>query len=605
MGFASQARVWDSSGPCAPCKAARARLTTIATRLAPPAQAKMFSRAMRSVILHVQPESDWLPMVEDVVRRFCARTGFSSRLSKALAAATLEAYDNLALTARRHGFREHCRLRLSATEEAVTLELAYNGKIPLNPLAVGEYEVPDATRDVQTINAEALWLHLIKRRMDKVFFRVEGSRHVLSMVKYRRQEGRENEAWVMRLTPRLTPGVNLEIRPPEAGKSRRGVLSNPATGVAFRLGPRECLMVERLDGSRSMRSIYLELVEAQGLFAPRLATVLYERLESAGMLQGKAPRHVTWRDRLDRLFKPRIAIPRSELVMGAVYRRLRWMVGPPGAVLLTALGVSGLYPLLTRLDDIPLSVRFETLGQAPVASLVALYGLVMVMTAVHELAHGLVCTHYGGRVRRMGVMFSYFMFFFYCDLTSVHAFPKTSQKILVSLAGPLTTFAFLGSGLWTAAWLADIEPMWSLVCRAFCFVCLLGLSLDANPFLKMDAYHMLTDALGIARLRERSFVLLRDTLFGWLGAQAPTSDASPPSPWERRIFWCYASLGLVITLAFIVLASAHYGRMLWTLSASQVRLSFAGIILFCLVLRLSRQAHAHIQAWRNREYRLH
>jgi putative peptide zinc metalloprotease protein len=559
----------------------------------------------RRVILHLSPDPEWLPLVEDVVRRFSARMRLSSRLTRMLAAAALEACDNLALAAGKHGVQGHCRISLAATGQAVTVELAYSGKIPLNPLAVGEYEVPDAGRDISSLNADALWLHLIKRRMDKVFFRVEGPRHVLSMVKYRRQEGLEGESWVMRLKPRFAAGVTLEIRPPEAGKPRRGILYNPATGVALKLGPTECAVVERLDGQRAIHDIYMEHIEKAGLIAPRTLALLHERLERSGMLQGESPAGASWRARLARLTRPDLAIPRSDAVITALHARLRWLVGPFGAGLLTAVGASGLYPLLTRLENVPLAATLEALSGAPLPALAALYLSVLVMAGVHELAHGLVCKHFGGRVQRMGVVFSFFVFVFYCDITSAHALPRTGQKVLVSLAGPLTTFAFFGLGLWMAAWTADTDPAWSMLWRTFSFICLFGLSMNANPFLKMDAYAMLTDILGIERLRERSFAFLRQRLFSRFAPHAAPARVPAASRRERLAFWCYGLLGTLVSLAFIVLPVMNFGPVLLQESASRIRMVVAAAILFFLFLRLGRQVQANIASWRNREYRLH
>jgi putative peptide zinc metalloprotease protein len=556
----------------------------------------------RRVTLHLPPDPQWLPMVEDVVRRFSSRMRFPSRLTRMLAAAVLEAYDNLALAAGRCGVPDPCRISLIATGQAVTAEVAYNGKIPLNPLAVGEYEVPDARRDIHSLNADALWLHLIKRRMDKVFFRVEGARHVLSMVKYRRPEGREGESWVMRLTPQLTPTATLEIRPPEAGRPRRGVLYNPATGVALKIGPTECAIVERLDGRQTMYDIYMAHIETVGMIAPRTLAMLYERLEKSGMLQGESPAAPSWRTRLSRLLGPDFAIPRPDAVITALHARLGWLVGPLGAALLTAIGASGLYPLLTRLENVPLAAKLETLSAEPPLALAALYLSVLAMAGVHELAHGLACKRFGGRVQRMGVTFSFFVFVFYCDITSAHALPKTSQKLLVSLAGPLTTFAFFGIGLWTAAWTADAAPAWSMLWRTFSFICLFGLSMDANPFLKRDAYNMLSDILGIERLRERSFAFLRQRLLGLAAPHAARTRTLTRR--ERLAFWCYGILGTLLSWTFIVLPIMNYGPVLLQESASRIRIIMAAAILLFLFLRLGRQVRSDIASWRNREYRL-
>jgi putative peptide zinc metalloprotease protein len=555
------------------------------------------------VSLGLVPDPGWLPLVEDVVRRFADRLGFSRRLTEMVVSAVLEACDNLALAAGQAGIVEACRVDLAAGDGAVTVDIAYNGKIPLNPLATEDYEVPDAGCDPDCVKADALWLHLIKRRMDKVFFRVEGSRHVLSLVKYRRQEGREGEVWVLRRCPKLSAHARLDIHEAEDGRVR-GLVYNPTTGVALRLGPSELFIVRRLDGVASLYDIYLEHIDALGLISPGALASLYENLECHGLLQteaGAARRPSLLR----RLVNPNFSIPNADAVIDVLYRRLGFLVGPLGAGILVALGLSGFYPLLAEARS-PLSIAgLEAFYLDHPLALVILYGMMLGTVAVHELAHGLVCKHYGGRVHRLGVMFYLGMFVFYCDTTSAYTFPRTSQKLLVSLAGPLTSLAFLALGLWMARGLAGTGSQAEYLWVSFNVLCLFGLVMDANPCIKMDGYYMLMDWLGLPNLRERSFAYLRKRLLGRFFPQAPGQGQREPDARERRVFWWYGLCGALFSLAFIVWPIAHYTRILWRHSASQGRIIWAALLLSLALMRLARQAYARIHAWRHREYRIH
>lgn len=559
------------------------------------------------VSLLLEPDPGWLPLLEDAVRRFADRLDFPGPLTDLLVAATLEACDNLALCARQHGIADTCRLDLGAGAEAVTVDLVYNGRIPLNPLAAEDYEVPDAASDPEAINADALWLHLIKRRMDKVFFRVEGSRHVLSLVLYRRPQGREGELWVMPLCPDLSPEARLErFRGDGDGQAGCGLLYLPRTGAALRLGPGERFFVERFDGRRSVYDLYLEYIDTVGLISPASLASLYESLERHGLLRRDAPaggrRH--WSARLRRLFSSTLSIPHADGVLEAAYHRLRLLVTPLGAMALVLVGLSGLYPLLRRPELLGRVAGLEAFFRASPLSLVALYAMMFVMLACHELAHGLVCKHFGGRVHRLGIMFYLTMFIFYCDTTSAYTFPRKSQRILVSLAGPLVTFAFLGLGLWLAWGQAGAGTSREYCWVAFCFLCFFTLAMSLNPLLKMDGYFMLMDWLGVPNLRERSFRFLKHRLFGRFLPVAGRQAPEEPDPRLRRIFWWYGTLGALFTLAFVIWPVVLYAGILARRSADQGRLLWAALVLTLILSRLTRQAYATLHAWRHREYRI-
>lgn len=559
------------------------------------------------VILSLAPDPSWQPLIEDVVRHFAQRMRFSRRLTEMLAYATLEACDNLALRARECGSTDECRLEFSASADAVTVDIAYNAKIPLNPHQTETYEAPDVGSDPDSVKADALWLHLIKRRMDKVFFRVEGARHVLSLVKYRRQEGREGELWVMRLTPQLSTDAQLDLHYAEEGAEVHGLLYNPKSGAALRLKPSERFIAERLDGRTSMYDIYMEHIDELGLISPNALASFYETLEKNSMLQVKPNAGKRGIGLLRRLLNPNFSIPRSDELVEEIYVRIRWLISPLGAVVLLLLGLSGLYPYLGHFSRFQPLAGLEAFYEESPLALAALYGLAMLMVAVHELAHGLLCKHFGGRVYRLGVMFYLAMFIFYCDTTSAYAFPKTSQKVLVSLAGPIATFALLGLGLWAAAF--SLGGPAEFVWISFCYLSVFSLIMNFNPFLKMDAYYMLMDVLGIPNLRERSFAYLQSRMAGLFLPQAArgkkSDERNAPSPREIRVFWWYGALGGLFSLVFVAYPLLYYGPLLWRQSASQGRLIWGGLILTLLSLRLANQAYQKFYSWRRKEYRIH
>ena len=161
------------------------------------------------------------------------------------------------------------------------------------------------------------------------------------------------------------------------------------------------------------------------------------------------------------------------------------------------------------------------------------YLLTLVHVTLHELGHGVTCKHYGGKVPRLGIMFYMASFIFYCDTTAAWNFPEKKHRILVSLGGPIISFAIMGAGLWGAGYYAGTGLIWEPVFVAFSLFNFFGLVMNFNPFIKMDAYYMLLDYTGIPNLRECSFKFLERKTLGWMGVGS--DEAIKVTLLERKI----------------------------------------------------------------------
>jgi len=235
-------------------------------------------------------------------------------------------------------------------------------------------------------------------------------------------------------------------------------------------------------------------------------------------------------------------------------------------------------------------------------SLAPLYLLILLHAMIHELAHGAACKRYGGSIPRLGVMFYLASFIFYCDTTAAWNFPLKRQRLLVSLAGPIVSFAILGTGLWVAGYLIGSGSAWEPVFVAFSVFNFFGLAMTFNPLIKMDAYYMLVDLTETPNLRDRSFRFLERRLLGWLGLG--DDKALPATFRERRIFWWYGVLGSVATVFFLVVPVARLVHLLHAESVARGRIAFALIVCALLLARLGSAAFSKVKALRSREYKL-
>jgi putative peptide zinc metalloprotease protein len=558
-----------------------------------------------TVRLKLPPRESLLPLAEDALRRLSRHGELSPALEEMLVGAVLEACEELLRAGRAVSLEQPFELVLDFSAEAAEVAIAYDGKIPLNPHLSEPYEVPTVSSDPEDVNLDTLWLHLIKHRMDRVFFEVKGPVHLLRLIKYRREEGEEKRLWFLGMAPALRPGLNVQYTGPQ-DKPDAVLLQDFQSGKVFRFGPTEALAVRLMDGRRTLYDIYLQHVEEVGPISPHRLGVLYEALESAGMLASPADQagQAKTRPWLQRLTNPTYSIPHADAVVETVHGWVKPLVSPLGTMLLLAVGFSGAIPLwqgYARLGQEGLPSLEDLLLLHPL-SLLAIYALQMAMVACHELAHGVTCKHFGGRVPRMGMMLYLATFIFFCDTTSAWNFPSKTQRLLVSLAGPLVTFALLGACLWATGHFLGTRSFWEPVFLLSSLLFFFGLVMNFNPFIRMDAYYMLMDLTGISNLREKSFrflgrKLLRRRLRA--GEEEQRYDER-----QRAIFWLYGVLGILVTATMFVLPFVHLVRQATAQGPYSGSVIVGVAALALALLSLSHKAMARLRLLRHREYKI-
>ncbi len=566
---------------------------------------QLLAAVEEAVRLQLPPRESLLPLAEDALRRLSRHHGLTTVLEDMLVGAALEACEELLRAGRAANLERPFELVLDFDAQAAEVALVYDSRIPLNPHLTEPYEVPAASAAPEGINLDTLWLHLIKHRMDRVFFEVKGPESLLRLVKHRRDEGEEKRLWFLGMAPALRPGLNLQYSGPERAPGAV-LIQDFDSGKVFRFGPLEALAIRLMDGQRTLYDIYLALVEESGAISPHRLGLLYEALESAGMLAvpegpAGAARPRPWRQRL---LNPVFSIPRADAVVETVHRWLRPLVSPAGFFLLLAIGLSGAVPLggiISRLDATGLPDLERLIRQHP-ASVLVVYVLQMLAVAGHELAHGLTCKHFGGRVPRLGLMLYLASFIFFCDTTAAWNFTSRRQRILVSLAGPLVTFACLGGCLWAAGHFLGTGSFWEPVCLMSGLLLALALVMNFNPFIRMDAYYMLLDLTGIGNLREKSFRFLGSQILGrWRTNRPEAMDLAGNRPW---IFWLYGLLGGIVTLALFLLPFIYLVRLVLREGFHGAWMILGLTALALTLFGLSHKAMTRLRLLRHREYKL-
>jgi putative peptide zinc metalloprotease protein len=218
------------------------------------------------------------------------------------------------------------------------------------------------------------------------------------------------------------------------------------------------------------------------------------------------------------------------------------------------------------------------------------YGLTLTAVKVlHELGHGLTAKRYGCRVPTMGVAFLVLWPVAYTDTNEVWKLTIRSQRLAVAAAGIATE---LGIAMWaTLAWV--FLPDGHLKTAAFLLSSTTWIStllINASPFMRFDGYFLVSDALQIPNLHNRSFALarwdLRERLFA-LGDPVPESFSTIRHFSLILFAWATWLYRLVLFLGIAVLVYHFFVKLL-------------GILLFLveMVWFIMRPIYSELKEWR-------
>ena len=178
--------------------------------------------------------------------------------------------------------------------------------------------------------------------------------------------------------------------------------------------------------------------------------------------------------------------------------------------------------------------------------------------SVHELAHGLTCTYFGGEVHEVGFMLIYLQPALYCNVSDAWLFPEKSKRLLVGLAGPY--FELFLWALGTIAWrLTDVETWINYLALVVMASSGIKTLLNFNPFIKLDGYYLLSDYLEIPNLRRKSFRYVGSLIQRLFGRGAP---AGPDlSPRQRMIYFIYGFMATASSfsiLGYVLVTAGGY-----------------------------------------------
>jgi putative peptide zinc metalloprotease protein len=305
------------------------------------------------------------------------------------------------------------------------------------------------------------------------------------------------------------------------------IVKDPARNKFYRFTGPSALVLKSLGRGLALDEIHAELAqEAKVRIAPATVAQFVQRLGDMSLLEGTEPQVSTPPARTSDLLNLKLKAFDPRRLFDWLLPRTSFLFTWGFFCISLALLAAALFVSVTRGGEIGGSV----LQLIAPSGLPEFLLLALLIGAVHELAHGLVCEHFGGRVREIGFLLMFFQPCLYCDVSASWMLPKR-QRLLVMLAGNYSTFL-----IWAGATLAwrVLDPQTALSHLCVNIILITGLSLFANfnPLIKLDGYYILSDLLGMPNLRPRTLNYLKFRLESRPINVTPsprTSSAAPPS----------------------------------------------------------------------------
>lgn len=301
----------------------------------------------------------------------------------------------------------------------------------------------------------------------------------------------------------------------------------------FRIGYTEYVFVSLLDGTTTFAQALALTARACGADAlgqPQALTLYSWLLEQklARIVDDAARGHhasekksaATWLQKLNP-FWIRLPLGQPDGVLKSIEPAVGWLFSPLatllGLILMLAAGVQ--LAADWRIFSAAASGVFATDNWFWL--LVAWIGL----KCVHELAHGLVCQRYGGRVAETGVILAFFAPLAYVDVTSCWSFTSRWRRIHVAAAGMYVELllASVAVFFWTRV---DSLVMKHVLYNVIVMASVSTILFNANPLMKFDGYYILSDLLQQPNLYTQSSEAIQQLSARWIWGQSTSAPAT-------------------------------------------------------------------------------
>lgn len=345
----------------------------------------------------------------------------------------------------------------------------------------------------------------------------------------------------MQICPKLIDGINCWLFFKEQpGNPATYIVGNEKLDRYITVPSAKLPIVQKalkmFDGEASLATVATYFLETEHKQVD--VAGLYGRLENAGLLQQPGSPDSSTGDiqkasvtlfdiNLERITFPLNRIASAAYTWGFVVTTLLIVVG-------SALVLRDPHVLGFSSETVNRSIRFADAG---------MIGMILASFFLHELAHGLVATHYGLHAKHLRVSF-YLGFIPLISLRVPGLYTlKPAIRIKVFLAGVYTNFALASLCIIGLNTISQASP-WYRPLQATAMMNYLIALLNLFPFLPSDGYYLFTTLFRQVNLRSRSWrefknwITFRDHRFSGMLAVyfACTAGVSIFLMW-RNILW--------------------------------------------------------------------
>jgi putative peptide zinc metalloprotease protein len=327
------------------------------------------------------------------------------------------------------------------------------------------------------------------------------------------------------------------------------------------VGRKEHFIIARLDGRTTLAEIGAAYADEYGR---RLDEAGWRQvlgvLAANGLLAGtperpdepEAPPPRRWRS----LVSHRFPLTNPDRLLGRLAAAVPWLFSPAMVVPLAVLVAASLAGMLVFLPELLGELRAAWQDGPVIAAAIP---LLWASIAIHEVAHGLTCKHFGGTAPEIGILWRFPILSPYCRAEELQFFARPAHRVYTAFAGVFAGLVVI-LPFWPVWLLAEPGGYASRLAAAMLVGGAMVSLFNLVPFFQLDGYYMLTYALNIADLRTASGEYLRRRWRAWRGGEA--------EQYPRRLALVYGAYGVASVLfgtALAVVALGYWHGMLRSL----------------------------------------
>jgi CRP-like cAMP-binding protein/Zn-dependent protease len=318
--------------------------------------------------------------------------------------------------------------------------------------------------------------------------------------------------------PQLAPDIEVKEFKLRWGNDY-AMIANPRDLLHFRLEPGEVELLPLMDGRHTVKDIVIERFQDSGDMELSGVADLVRQLHVGGFLTTpfvnvdemvrRAIDPVPAAREKAREFVRSLSIEwkGADRLVSWIYRHvLKYFFNRVVLVLVGLLAMAGFFAFIALYRQ----HRFGLGGESAAAASLIILAMNYLLTFAHELAHAVVLTRNGRRIKSAGFMIYFGSPAFFVE-SSDGLMMDRKQRIVQSFAGPYAEILIAGAAAFFA-WAFPDAPAASLLYK-FALLNYFIIFLNLVPFLELDGYWILADLIQVPDLRPRSLQFFRYDLW--------------------------------------------------------------------------------------------